>query len=247
LAGRGLAVGAIGLAQGRHHRPSVLVVDVACTPTATECSGATQMATCNAGGQWGDAVECAPTQTCVSGVCTTATYVCVIGLDPTPVCDSSHEYCLCTADAQCNSRGMHIGGAGGCGAPVTDDGGTPRCSRGACTGGSFQDSAGCSVVDPMCNLGGSNACPAKHRVRGRAKQRVGPEPPGSLRKRSPMLLVHERRDLPGERQVHQRRDAEPVQRRRTVHRDGDRPGRNALPAREPRHSDVLDAVRSGSW
>jgi hypothetical protein len=81
------------------------------------------------------------------------TYACVTTLSPAPVCDSKHQYCLCTKDSQCNSGGTNIGNPGGCNQ-------SNRCSpQSNCTGGQFKDSAGCSVVAPFCNLGGNNACP----------------------------------------------------------------------------------------
>jgi hypothetical protein len=80
------------------------------------------------------------------------TYTCLSSLSPAPVCDAKHDFCLCTADAQCNSAGTNIGNKGGCH-------NSNHCSGGACTGGQFADSAGCSVVSPFCNLGNANACP----------------------------------------------------------------------------------------
>jgi hypothetical protein len=79
------------------------------------------------------------------------TYACVTGLSPAPVCDAKHANCLCTADAECNSRGTNIGNKGGCN--------SGHCAGGACTGGQFTDSAGCSIVSPFCNAGNANACP----------------------------------------------------------------------------------------
>jgi hypothetical protein len=83
------------------------------------------------------------------------TYVCTTTLPaPSPVCDSKHQYCLCTDDSQCNSSGMDVVNKGGCN--------SRHCSgSGKCTGGQFTDSAGCSVVAPTCNLGGNQGCPAK--------------------------------------------------------------------------------------
>jgi hypothetical protein len=73
-------------------------------------------------------------------------YACVTTLaSPLPVCDSSHDYCLCTQDAQCNSHGLSSGGCH-----------SGKCSAGKCSGGQFADSAGCSVVEPTCNI---NKCP----------------------------------------------------------------------------------------
>ncbi len=82
----------------------------------------------------------------------TTTYACVTQLTPAPVCDSKHDYCVCTRDAECNSGGTNVGNKGGC---QSSD-----CSGGACTGGPFTDKTGCSVVGCFCNLGGNNACPA---------------------------------------------------------------------------------------
>jgi hypothetical protein len=73
-------------------------------------------------------------------------YACVTTLaSPLPVCDSSHDYCLCTQDAQCNSNGLTNGGCS-----------SGKCARSDCSGGNFADSAGCSVVEPTCNI---NKCP----------------------------------------------------------------------------------------
>ncbi len=73
-------------------------------------------------------------------------YACVTTLASAPVCDSSHKYCLCTADTQCNSHGLNNGGCN-----------SGKCAGGHCSGGNFADSAGCSVVDPVCNI---NKCPS---------------------------------------------------------------------------------------
>jgi hypothetical protein len=80
------------------------------------------------------------------------TYACVTPLTPAPVCDTAHDYCLCTKDAQCNSGGTNVGNKGGCN--------SGQCASAAsCTGGPFKDNAGCSVLGALCNLGGANACP----------------------------------------------------------------------------------------
>jgi hypothetical protein len=83
------------------------------------------------------------------------TYVCTTTLPaPSPVCDSKHQYCLCTDDSQCNSSGLDVVNNGGCN--------SRHCAgSGKCTGGQFTDSAGCSVVAPTCNLGGNQGCPAQ--------------------------------------------------------------------------------------
>jgi hypothetical protein len=85
----------------------------------------------------------------------TTTYACVTTLpSPAPVCDSKHQYCLCTENSQCNSNGLNVVNNGGCN--------SGHCSgAGTCTGGQFTDSAGCSVVAPTCNVGGNQGCPAK--------------------------------------------------------------------------------------
>jgi hypothetical protein len=81
------------------------------------------------------------------------TYACVTTLAaPLPVCDSSHKYCLCTQDAQCNSNGMSNGGCK-----------SGKCSNSQCSGGQFTDSAGCSVVGPTCNIG---QCPSGTKCEG---------------------------------------------------------------------------------
>jgi hypothetical protein len=81
------------------------------------------------------------------------TYACVTTLaSPAPVCDSKHDYCLCTADAQCNSHGATNGGCS-----------SGKCAAGKCTGGQFVDSAGCSVVGPTCNQG---VCPTGTKCEG---------------------------------------------------------------------------------
>ncbi|HTB73789.1 MAG TPA: hypothetical protein VK762_11125 [Polyangiaceae bacterium] len=77
---------------------------------------------------------------------TPPSYACVTTLASAPVCDSAHKYCLCTADTQCNSHGLNNGGCN-----------SGKCSGGHCSGGNFADSAGCSVVDPVCNI---NHCPS---------------------------------------------------------------------------------------
>jgi hypothetical protein len=80
-------------------------------------------------------------------------YACVTTLSPAPVCDSSHNYCLCTADAQCNSHGLNNGGCH-----------SGKCPSGQqCRGGGFSDSAGCSVVNPTCNIG---MCPSGTKCEG---------------------------------------------------------------------------------
>jgi hypothetical protein len=74
------------------------------------------------------------------------TYACVTTLaSPAPVCDSKHDYCLCAADAQCNSHALTGGGCN-----------SGKCSAGKCTGAQLVDSAGCSIVGNTCNL---NKCP----------------------------------------------------------------------------------------
>jgi hypothetical protein len=80
------------------------------------------------------------------------TYACVTTLASAPVCDSSHKYCLCTADTQCNSHGLTNGGCN-----------SGKCSGGHCSGGNFADSAGCSVVGPTCNIG---QCPSGTKCEG---------------------------------------------------------------------------------
>jgi hypothetical protein len=80
------------------------------------------------------------------------TYACVTTLASAPVCDSSHTYCLCTADTQCNSHGLNNGGCN-----------SGKCSGGHCSGGNFADSAGCSVVNPTCNIG---QCPSGTKCEG---------------------------------------------------------------------------------
>lgn len=81
------------------------------------------------------------------------TYACVTSLSPAPVCDSAHDYCLCTENTQCNSNGLNVVNNGGCK--------SGHCGSGTCTGGQVVDKAGCSVVGPTCNVGGNQACPAK--------------------------------------------------------------------------------------
>ncbi len=81
------------------------------------------------------------------------TYACVTTLAmPLPVCDSSHDYCLCTKDAQCNSNGLSNGGCK-----------SGKCASGQCSGGQYVDSAGCSVVGPTCNIG---QCPSGTKCEG---------------------------------------------------------------------------------
>jgi hypothetical protein len=78
-----------------------------------------------------------------------ASYACVTTLGaPAPVCDSAHKYCLCTQDAQCNSNGAKNGGCK-----------SGKCSGSQCSGGNYADIAGCTVVQPTCNLS-QNACPS---------------------------------------------------------------------------------------
>jgi hypothetical protein len=73
-------------------------------------------------------------------------YACVTTLaSPLPVCDSAHDYCLCTQDTQCNSHGLNGGGCH-----------SGKCSGADCSGGQISDSAGCSVVGTTCNI---NKCP----------------------------------------------------------------------------------------
>jgi hypothetical protein len=81
-------------------------------------------------------------------------YACVTTLaSPLPVCDSSHQYCLCTTDTQCNSSGLSSGGCH-----------SGKCAGGGhCSGGQFADSAGCSVVNPTCNIG---QCPTGTKCEG---------------------------------------------------------------------------------
>jgi hypothetical protein len=82
-------------------------------------------------------------------------YACVTTLaTPLPVCDSSHNYCLCTQDAQCNSNGQNNGGCN-----------SGKCSGRNCTGGGFADSAGCSVVGSTCNIN-SRECPSGTKCEG---------------------------------------------------------------------------------
>lgn len=81
-----------------------------------------------------------------------STYACVTTLASAPVCDSSHQYCLCTADTECNSHGLNNGGCN-----------SGKCSGGHCSGGNFADSAGCSVVNPTCNIG---QCPSGTKCEG---------------------------------------------------------------------------------
>jgi hypothetical protein len=96
--------------------------------------------------------------TCQAGSCPPeggTTPTCVTTLPaPKPVCDSKEQYCVCTADSQCNSNGLNVVNNGGCN--------SRKCSgAGPCTGGQNVDSAGCSIVGPTCNLGGNQGCPAK--------------------------------------------------------------------------------------
>jgi hypothetical protein len=81
-------------------------------------------------------------------------YTCNTGLSPAPVCDTQHHYCLCTADAECNSASLTVGqNKGGCN--------SGKCAAGKCTGNQNKDSAGCAIVGPVCNLPGqNNACPS---------------------------------------------------------------------------------------
>jgi hypothetical protein len=81
-------------------------------------------------------------------------YACVTTLaSPLPVCDSAHDYCLCTQDTQCNSNGLNGGGCH-----------SGKCSGGShCSGGQLSDSAGCSVVGATCNI---NKCPTGTKCEG---------------------------------------------------------------------------------
>jgi hypothetical protein len=93
-----------------------------------------------------DAPVCVP----VSST-STAAYGCATPqASPVGVCDSSHNYCLCTTDSQCNSHGLNNGGCN-----------TARCDGGSgtCSGAGAVDSAGCSAVFPTCNLNPAG-CPA---------------------------------------------------------------------------------------
>jgi hypothetical protein len=54
----------------------------------------------------------------------------------------------------------------------------------------------------------------------------------------PVLLVHERQRMLGQRQVHQRRDAQELHGEGALHRDGQQLRWDALPADEPRNSNV---------
>lgn len=99
---------------------------------------------------------CATGTTCSDGQCTessTSAFSCATSLAHAPVCDSSHHYCLCTDDSDCNSNGLNVVANGGCN--------SGHCSGGKCSGGQNTDSSGCSVVAITCNLGGTQGCPAK--------------------------------------------------------------------------------------
>jgi hypothetical protein len=126
-----------------------------CSSTYSNCSGAcvAQQTDKNNCGSCGHV--CANAATCTGGQCTatsTSAYTCTTSLTHAPVCDSSHHYCLCTDDSDCNSNGLNVVNNGGCN--------SGQCS-GKCGGGPFTDSAGCSIVAPTCNVGGSQGCPAK--------------------------------------------------------------------------------------
>ena len=71
------------------------------------------------------------------------------------------------------------------------------------------------------------------RVRGQSRR---------LRRRRAVLLVHERQRLPREREMRQRRDAEPVQRPGALHGVWLELRRHALPARQAGHTSLRSAV-----
>jgi hypothetical protein len=123
-----------------------------CCDSSGNCQAGTDDGMCGAGG-----ATCSDCTTsggkCQSGSCA-STFTCTTTLpSPAPVCDSKHQYCLCTSNAQCNSNGLNVVNKGGCH--------SGKCSGTACTGGQNTDSAGCSIVGPTCNLGGNQGCPAK--------------------------------------------------------------------------------------
>jgi hypothetical protein len=100
--------------------------------------------TSDAGDTGADSPMCTPVTSAGTG-----SYACATP-SPAPVCDSSHNYCLCTTDSQCNSHGLNNGGCN-----------TTRCDGGSgtCTGAGAVDNAGCSAVFPTCNLNPAG-CPA---------------------------------------------------------------------------------------
>jgi hypothetical protein len=98
---------------------------------------------------------CATGTTCTGGQCVATSkgaFACATSLADAPVCDAKHDYCLCTDDSECNSNGLDVVNNGGCN--------SGQCT-GTCKGGQFTDSAGCSIVAPTCNVGGTQGCPAK--------------------------------------------------------------------------------------
>ena len=173
-----------------------------CCDSNGNCQAGTDDGMCGAGG-----ATCSDCTTgggkCQSGSCA-STYACTTTLpSPAPVCDSKHQYCLCTSNTQCNSNGLNVVNNGGChqremlghglhGRPGRRLGGL--LNRGA-------------HVQPRGQPGLSR----EDRVRDR---------PRRLRRPDPVLLVHQRRGVSGERQVRQRLDAEAVRRAGSVHRIG---------------------------
>jgi hypothetical protein len=139
---------------------SAACVNSACTFTCTSgysaCGGACVDQQSDEGNCGGCGYVCATGTTCSAGQCTEpskSAFVCVTSLAHAPVCDSSHHYCLCTDDSDCNSDGLNVVANGGCN--------SGHCGGGQCSGGQNTDSVGCAVVAITCNLGGTQGCPAK--------------------------------------------------------------------------------------